>query len=329
MKDPYGREINYLRVSVTDRCNLRCRYCMPKEGLSLFGHNDILRYEEILRVVRIAVSLGVAKVRVTGGEPLVRKGITEFLRALGEMEGIADLSLTTNGALLEAFAGTLKTAGVRRINVSLDSLDKEKYRFITRGGSMEAVLRGISRARDVGMDPVKINVVTMRGFNDDEILAFADLTLDNPYEVRFIELMPLGGDAREPFGSFISASEIRKAIEERHVLKEVNIGGNGTDGPAVMCRLEGGVGLVGFISPISSHFCHRCNRLRLTADGHLRSCLFSDGEISLKEALRKGCSDGVLEELILRAVNAKPMRHDIAQGTRAALRCRRMSAIGG
>ncbi|HRT63165.1 MAG TPA: radical SAM protein, partial [Syntrophales bacterium] len=193
MLDKYKRDINYLRVSVTDRCNLRCVYCMPKEGVSLIGHNDILTYEEMLRIIRIAQKLGIVKVRVTGGEPLVRRGVTGFLGELSRL-GFEDVSLTTNGILLETFAEPIRRAGVSRVNVSLDSLDPERYARITRGGDLSTVLRGLERAEQVGFSPIKINVVTVRGFNDDEALSFARLTLEKPYEIRFIELMPIGGE---------------------------------------------------------------------------------------------------------------------------------------
>jgi len=192
MIDSYNREINYLRVSVTDRCNLRCIYCMPKEGLSVIGHDDILRYEEILRVIRASIQLGIAKVRVTGGEPLVRRGILDFLCKLKTIDELRDVSLTTNGILLESLAEGIFEAGIRRINISLDSLNPEKYEHVTRGGSLERVLRGINEARRAGFFPIKINIVVIKGFNDDEILSFARQTIENPYQIRFIELMPLG-----------------------------------------------------------------------------------------------------------------------------------------
>ncbi len=227
MLDNHKRNINYLRLSVTDRCNLRCRYCMPKEGTSLLGHNDILRYEEILRVVRGAVKLGIEKIRITGGEPLVRKGLIEFVSILSCIEGLRDISLTTNGILLEDCAERLYVAGIRRINVSLDSLNAEKYAYITRGGSMAAVLRGIDRAREVGFSPLKINVVAMKGFNDDELLDFATLTLEHPYDVRFIELMPFSEPGRDSFGGYLSCDDIQKTLETRFLLNPSRTGKTG------------------------------------------------------------------------------------------------------
>ena len=213
MLDKFKREINYLRVSITDRCNLRCVYCMPKEGVSLIGHEDILSYEEMLRIIRIASKLGIVKVRVTGGEPLVRRGVTEFLAALGKL-GLEDISLTTNGILLESLAEPIRKAGVGRINVSLDSLDPEKYTRITRGGDLAAVLRGLEQADRAGFSPIKINVVTVKGFNDDEAIQFARLTLEKPYEIRFIELMPIGGK-NDNTDKYVSNDELMERIGRR------------------------------------------------------------------------------------------------------------------
>jgi len=332
MLDKFKREINYLRVSVTDRCNLRCVYCMPKEGLSRIGHEDILRYEEMLRIVRIARKLGIVKVRVTGGEPLVRRGVVDFLSSLGRMD-LEDISLTTNGILLESLADPIHKAGVRRINVSLDSLDPERYSRITRGGDLLAVLRGLEQAERVGFSPIKINVVTVRGFNDDEAVPFARLTLEKPYEIRFIELMPIGGDKGSD-DKYISNDELMERIGRVGTLHPVESGKGGRNfgGPARRFRLEGARGIVGFISPISHNFCHACNRLRLTADGGLRACLMVDGEIDLKEPMRNGCSDEELEQLIHRAVMSKPRgQHTGGAGDdRSRRKCaREMSTIGG
>jgi GTP 3',8-cyclase len=330
MLDNYQRDINYLRISITDRCNLRCRYCMPKEGLSQIGHDDILRYEEILRVVRIAVSLGVAKVRITGGEPLVRRGIVPFVTALKGVEGITDLSLTTNGILLERCAADLFQVGIRRINVSLDSLNPLKYHDITRGGSLADVLRGIAAVYEQGFSPIKINVVAIKGFNDDEILDFARLTLENPYQIRFIELMPLGHPGRDNLGKYLASEAIKGTITDKYSLSPVNGEREKMDGPAKMFRIEGGRGEIGFISPVSHHFCHLCNRLRLTADGKLRACLLSDEEIDLKTALRRGCTDNSLEALIKEAIAGKPRKHTVQFDDQFLRKCvKNMSAIGG
>ena len=330
MLDNYQRDINYLRISITDRCNLRCRYCMPKEGLSLLGHDDILRYEEILRVVKIAVSLGVAKVRITGGEPLVRRGIVPFVADLNSLPGIHDLSLTTNGVLLERCAADLFKAGVRRINISLDSLNSDKYHTITRGGCLDDVLRGIAAVYAQGFSPIKINVVAIKGFNDDEILDFARLTLDSPYQIRFIELMPLGHPGRDNLGKYLASEVIMRTIADKYPLSPVNGERERMDGPAEMYRIAGGMGEIGFISPVSHHFCHLCNRLRLTADGNLRACLLSDEEFGLKTPLRTGCTDSLLEALMKEAIAGKPRKHEVQFDEQFLRKCvKNMSAIGG
>jgi cyclic pyranopterin phosphate synthase len=305
---------------------------MPKEGVSLIGHEDILSYEEMLRIIRIARKLGIVKVRVTGGEPLVRRGITEFLAALGKL-GLEDISLTTNGILLESLAEPIRKAGVGRINVSLDSLDSEKYSRITRGGDLAAVLRGLEQADRAGFSPIKINVVTVKDFNDDEAIQFARLTLKKPYEIRFIELMPIGGK-NDNADKYVSNDELMERIAGVGRLLPVEGGkqGKSLDGPARRFRLEGARGVIGFISPISHNFCHACNRLRLTADGGLRACLMVDGEIDLKTPLRKRCSDEELEQLIRQAIMSKP-RGQQTDGTGedcSRRKCvREMSTIGG
>jgi cyclic pyranopterin phosphate synthase len=322
------KKINYLRVSVTDRCNLRCVYCMPKEGVSLLGHNDILRYEEILRVVRAAVREGITKVRLTGGEPLVRRGLADFISILAGMKGLADISLTTNGILLENQAEAIWRAGIRRINISLDSLNPDRYRAITRGGSLEAVLRGIRKAARIGFSPIKINVVLMKGTNDDEILDFARATLRLPYQVRFIERMPIGMSGMDA-ADYVSNDEARELIARDFQLEQLN-GGGDSRGPARRYRIAGAPGEIGFISPISHEFCSECNRLRLTADGHLRGCLFSEDEIDLKQELRIGCEDRVLKSLIRKAIDSKPVRKNRLAGDLSPRKCtRQMSAIGG
>lgn len=330
MIDQHGREINYLRISITDRCNLRCTYCMPKEGVSRIGHDDILRYEEFLRIVRIAAGLGITKVRITGGEPLVRRGAVEFIGALRTVTALTDISLTTNGILLEDYAGSLFAAGMRRINVSLDSLDAVKYAKITRGGDLLAVLKGIQRAREVGFDPIKINIVAIKGFNDDEILDFTRLTLSYPYQIRFIELMPLGDAGFTNDGRYLANSVIKERIETMGLLEPVNGGSRDNEGPAKRYRLAGGAGEIGFISPVSRHFCDSCNRLRLTADGHLRTCLMSDDETDLKGPLRAGCGDDEIALLIRGAIARKPKEHEISYDKGHIKKCmREMTAIGG
>ncbi|NPU85424.1 MAG: GTP 3',8-cyclase MoaA [Syntrophaceae bacterium] len=331
MNGQLPKKINYLRVSVTDRCNLRCIYCMPKEGLSLLGHNDILRYEEILRVVRAAIPEGITKVRLTGGEPLARKGLVGFIARLAGLKGLMDVSLTTNGTLLADHAEEIYRAGVRRINISLDSLNPERYRAITRGGDLEAVLRGIRKAAAVGFFPIKINVVLMKGTNDDEILDFAQATLRWPYQVRFIEMMSIGQNNSEAITEYLSNDVALERIGRMFKLEY--LGENGAPenrGPARRYRIEGAKGEIGFISPISHEFCGDCNRLRLTAEGHLRACLLSDDEIDLKHDLRSGCSDRVLKALIRKAIASKPAAKNMLPGDPSPKKCsRQMSTIGG
>jgi len=330
MIDRYDRNIDYLRVSITDRCNLRCTYCMPKEGLSLMGHDDILRYEEILRVIRIAAGQGIRKVRITGGEPLVRRGVTEFIASLGTIPELKDVSLTTNGILLEACAEGLFAAGIRRINISLDSLKADRYAAITRGGDIQAVLKGIRKVRELGFSPIKINIVAIKGVNDDEILDFARLTLDNPFQLRFIELMPLGRAGIESNGRYLSNSVVMERIAKLGPLEQIDGEANKGAGPARLYRLAGGVGRIGFISPVSRHFCGTCNRLRLTADGHLRACLLSDEETDLKGPLREGGSDARIAELIREAIAGKPKQHELSCDENLIKKCmKEMPAIGG
>ncbi|MBN2283711.1 MAG: GTP 3',8-cyclase MoaA [Deltaproteobacteria bacterium] len=330
MIDKFNREINYLRVSITDRCNLRCQYCMPKEGVSLIGHQDILSYEEILRIVRISVGLGIIKVRVTGGEPLVRKDIVGFLRSLGRIEELRDISLTTNGILLEELAEDMFDAGIRRINVSLDSLLPERYRTITRVGDLDRVLRGILAVHRIGYAPIKINVVAIKGFNDDEIMDFARLTFEYPFQIRFIEYMPIGTAFLKNDFEYISNNVIIQTIQKTETLEPVSGHTNGAEGPARVYRIRGAVGEIGIISAISHGFCESCNRLRLTADGSLRTCLLSDEEVDLKGIMRAGCSDAELEKVIRNAILSKPQRSSTFCYEVNRKKCvRSMSAIGG
>lgn len=330
MVDKYNRNINYLRISITDRCNLRCIYCMPAEGITCMRHEEIVTYEEIHRIIRISTELGIRKVRITGGEPLVRRGIVDFVASLRSIKELDDISMTTNGILLEDFAERLYSAGMRRINVSLDSLNAEKYTRITRVGDISAVLRGIEKARETGFSPIKINIVAIKGFNDDEILDFARLTFKMPYQIRFIELMPIGDAGNEIDDRFLSNDFIKNRIETLGVLEHVKKNKNGTNGPAEIYRLKGSKGEIGFISAISHKFCSTCNRLRLTADGHLRTCLLSDEETDLKGPLRSGCADSVLKETIMEAIVRKPRQHKITFKDNYRKKCvKEMSAIGG
>jgi cyclic pyranopterin phosphate synthase len=324
--DPYQRKINYLRISVTDRCNLRCRYCMPEEGLSLIPHEEILSYEEILRIVRVFALEGMSKVRLTGGEPLVRKGIVHFVSRLSEIEAIKDLSLTTNGLLLKDYAADLKRAGLNRINISLDTLNREKFSRITRRNGYERVWQGIEEAMKVSLFPIKINMVAIKGLNDDEIESFALLTLHHPLIVRYIEYMPSGNGEEWKEGNILTISEIKDRLEEMGNL--IPIPSDQWDGPARRFRLEGAIGEIGLIGPVSDHFCGNCNRLRLTPDGKIRTCLFSDEEIDVKRFLRNGGSDEDVRRQLLVALKKKPERHNI--NTHQFKKCQRnMSAIGG
>ena len=330
MFDKFDREINYLRVSITDRCNLRCNYCRPKEGISLKGHADILRYEEIIRIVSIAVKMGLIKVRITGGEPLVRRGFIEFIAALKKIKGLQDISLTTNGILLEQYAQDIFDAGITRINISLDSLNKEKYFQITNGGSLDAVLRGIAKAEQIGFSPIKINAVAIKGFNDDEVLDFAKLAVDKPFQVRFIELMPMGQANSVHGEDYFPMSQLIQKISAKCELEQLKVKESKSAGPATIFKIKGGLGELGFINPVSSHFCSTCNRLRLTADGRLRACLLKDEEIDLKKELSENCSDAVLESLIQEAILLKPKHHDLDCSDRHLKKCHRdMSEIGG
>ncbi|MGB9886157.1 MAG: GTP 3',8-cyclase MoaA [Moorellales bacterium] len=312
MRDRWGREINYLRISVTDRCNLRCRYCMPEEGVERKSHEEILRLEEIVRLLEVAVRLGLTRIRFTGGEPLVRRNFSYLVSRAAALPGVEDLALTTNGVLLAEKAEELRQAGLRRINVSLDTLNPEKFAYITRGGDLARVWAGIEAALSLGLEPVKVNVVIFRGFNEEEVEAFAALTRERPLHVRFIELMPVG-QATDDGYRFIPVEEVLHRLSRLTPLEPVTVAGNG---PAQYYRLPGSKGTVGFIAALSRPFCSNCNRLRLTADGQLRPCLESNFQVDLRGPLRSGASEEELAECFYRAVAAKPWRHRF--GHRAA-----------
>ncbi|MCK4843908.1 MAG: GTP 3',8-cyclase MoaA [Dehalococcoidia bacterium] len=323
--DPFGRNINYLRISVTDRCNLRCIYCMPLEGVPQMSHSELLSYEEIQTVVRAAAELGINRIRLTGGEPLVRAELPELVRMLSRIEGIEELSLTTNGVFLKKYALELKQAGLSRVNVSLDTLKADTFRYITRLGELQGVLEGIEAAKKAGFEPVKTNTVVMRGINDDEILDFAKMTYEDGWHVRFIELMPFKGVVE-----FVPSIELRQHISLLGKLEPcASITGNG---PAMYYRLPGARGTIGFISPLTkTSFCSRCNRMRLSSDGKLRPCLLREDEIDLKLPLRSdeiGAPMKELKRLILKAVASKPEHHHLNEGV-ARLVNRKMSQIGG
>jgi len=327
--DPLNRCIDYLRVSITDRCNLSCAYCMPKGRITMLPHGDILRYEEIMRIVSLAVPLGIGRVRITGGEPLVRRGVLEFIAALKKIDGIEDISLTTNGVLLEEMAEGLYQAGISRLNISLDSLHAQTFREITGSDSWDRVWRGIRRAEETGFNPIKINMVPVKGVNDGEVADFARLTLDRNIHVRFIEFMPIGANDRWHRDVCVTADEIRNVIE-REVGPLVPYSAAKSAGPSDNYQIAGARGVIGFISPISKHFCASCRRLRLTADGKIRPCLLSDTEIDIKSPLRGGCDDRELERLLRHALAIKPERHYIDRKTmQAGCSARTMSKIGG
>jgi GTP 3',8-cyclase len=327
LRDRWDRPIRYLRISVTDRCNLRCVYCMPPEGVPWQPHSAILRYEEMAEVARVMAGQGLTEVRLTGGEPLVRPGLPTLVRMLAAIPGIDDIALTTNGVLLETMAAELAEAGVRRVNVSFDTLRPERFARISRGGDWQRVWRGLEAAEAHGLMPVKLNVVVLRGVNDDEIEALARLTLTHPWHVRFIELMPTQnqipwGDEFPPLEqAYIPLSEIRARLEPLGLEETPASVGHG---PAKEFRLLGGLGKIGFISPLGEAFCDRCNRLRLTADGKLRPCLFSNIEVPLLPALRAG--EPILP-LIEEAVALKPSGHTLHQEPVFLGRC--MAQIGG
>jgi cyclic pyranopterin phosphate synthase len=324
--DNYDRKINYLRLSITDRCNLRCRYCMPEEGVELVGHKDLLTYEEIVRTIEVFACHGITKIRLTGGEPLVRRGVVDLIKRIAQIKGVKDLSLTTNGVLLKDYARDLAEAGLRRINISLDTLQAERFAYITRRDRFKEVWEGIEETMRQGFSPVKINVVVMKGFNDDELRAFARLSLAYPLHIRFIEFMPVGGVSHWDGQEIIPFSRIMEEI--KGIGELVPMGPYENGGPAKRYYIKGGKGEIGFISPITSHFCAQCNRLRLTPDGKIRTCLFSDEEIDLKGALRKAGGEAILEEILYQALQAKPEGHRI--GDIRFKKCQRgMHAIGG
>jgi cyclic pyranopterin phosphate synthase len=324
--DGFERRIDYLRISITDHCNLKCSYCTPFGGSSKLSHSEILSYEEIGMLVEAAVQAGISKVRITGGEPLVRRGVVGLCRMLADLDGLESLTLTTNGVLLQELALPLFEAGVRRVNISLDTLRPGRFRKITGHNLLSQALAGIQRAEAVGLYPVKLNTVVMRGINEDEVEDFARLTLEKPYHVRFIELMPTNGSNHHET-LFVPVDEIMKMVKK---VGELSLEpATNSFGPARPCTLPGGVGKVGFIAPLSWHFCGSCNRLRLTADGKLRTCLFSEEEIDIKRSLRAGASIEELANIFRLAATRKPRSHHLEGSTDQDAFGRAMRAIGG
>ena len=316
MQDGFGRAITYLRLSVTELCNLRCRYCMPEEGVCKLRHDQMLTEDEMILAVKAAASLGVSKVRVTGGEPLTKPNIVNICRRAAAVPGIREVDITTNALRMPELARPLRQAGVRRVNISLDTLDAGRYAYITRGGRLEEALAGIQAVLAAGYDKVKINAVLIGGFNDGEVPALAELTRRWPVDVRFIELMPMPGDAVFGEQAYIPAdrvlSMLPQAVPQEH------------DGVARLYRLPGAQGSIGLISPVSNHFCGECNRLRLTADGHVKPCLHSGDELCLKGMDFEG-----MAEVFKQACLLKPRQHEKLSATERSHSARAMNRIGG
>ncbi|WP_457574781.1 GTP 3',8-cyclase MoaA [Desulfolithobacter sp.] len=333
LTDLFSRTISYLRLSLTDRCNLRCMYCVTEEEencLTKLPAEDLLSYEELLRVVKVAVNMGISKLRLTGGEPLVRRGVMHFIDQLGDIDHLDDIRLTTNGVLLARYAGQLKKAGVTKVNISLDTLKPERFARITGMDYFHQVWEGIETVQKLGFKPVKVNMVVMRGINDDELVDFARLSRETGLQIRFIEFMPIGASSRWNKDTYMSSDEIMERISILGELIPLQPGR--ADGPAKVYRLGGDAqGTLGFISPISHHFCDRCNRLRLTSEGRLRSCLLHDDEVDLRAVLRRGCSDEEIAQTLLAAIRNKPKGHQMAERLREqGGDCHgRMSRIGG
>jgi cyclic pyranopterin phosphate synthase len=313
MRDSFGRTVEYLRISVTDKCNLRCVYCMPEEGLPWLRREQLLTYEEIREIVAAMAPMGLRKVRLTGGEPLVRKDLPSLVEMIASVGGIQDISISTNGVLLESLADTLKEAGATRVNISLDSFRPERVDALARRpGTFHRVLKGLEAAERAGLEPIKINVVLLRGKNDDEILDFAEATRRHPWHVRFIEIMPTTSNLDLSAQEFFSCQEALDRLRSQGEL--VPVDGPEGNGPATYFRFPGAPGTVGVITPMSHNFCDRCNRMRLTADGQLRPCLFGEIQTNLRDALRAGDD---LVPLIRDTLRIKPERHDLVQGSDA------------
>lgn len=328
--DQFGRKHDYLRISVTDRCNLKCVYCMPGEGIAFKKENEILSFSEIVEVVRVASSLGIRKLRLTGGEPFLRQNLENLIEHLSSIEGIEDIALSTNGIHLGKKAETLKKAGITRVNISLDTLQEERFRMITRGGDIHKVFTSLDASYQVGFDPIKINVVLMKGINEDEIIDFLQLTIDRILHVRFIEYMPIGHSDRSWKEKYLPLEKVlQSCVEVGWKIDSIDsIYGNG---PSQNFRIEGAKGTFGLIHPVSEHFCQSCNRLRLTADGHLKPCLYWNDEFNVRNYLGNTKD---LEELFSKVLRSKPESHEMAnvlhnQPLTHMQTIRRMSQIGG
>ena len=318
MQDSFGREINYLRISLTDRCNLRCKYCMPEKGIDKVPHDEVLTLEEIYEIAKTFVELGITKIRLTGGEPLTRVDIVELVEKIAKLDGLKDLAMTTNARLLKKLAKPLKEAGLNRVNISLDTLDEDKYKEITRGGKLSEALEGLEEAKRVGLTPIKINTVLIGGFNDDEIEDLVGITEKEEIDVRFIELMPIGEAIDWVEEKFISNDIILDRVKELAPVPRKD-----KSSPAVYYKLPNGKGKVGIINPISCKFCEDCNRVRLTSRGQLKLCLHSNVEIDIKSALRNGED---LKTLILESIEKKEESHHLEDGEFIT---KNMNQIGG
>ena len=326
LRDQFGRSIEYLRISVTDRCNFRCAYCMPAEGLPWLDRSDVLTFEEITRLVSVLASMGVHDVRLTGGEPLVRRQFPRLVSMLAAIDGVRDLSITTNGFLLERDAEALVSAGAKRFNVSVDSLQRDRFYAITRRDALDQVLRGLARLSEFPQaQPIKVNAVALRGFTEDEVPAFVELARAGDYEVRFIEFMPLDADHGWTQDQVLTGAELYALIDALHPLEPLEREPSST---AHVYRFADGRGRIGFINPVSEPFCGDCNRIRLTAEGRLRTCLFSLNETDLRAPLREGADDGELVQIIRDAVWRKELKHHIGEPG-FIQPARTMSAIGG
>ncbi|MEF3255856.1 MAG: GTP 3',8-cyclase MoaA [Deferribacterales bacterium] len=324
LKDKYGRIYKYLRISVTDRCNFRCKYCIPSHNFKFLEHSKILSYEDILFALDLFSNIGIKKVRITGGEPLVRKGITDLIKKIRENQKIEEITLTTNGSLLKKYAKELKIAGLNRINISIDSLKPERYESITGGFNLNDVLEGIKAAQDEGILPLKVNTVLIKGFNDDEIIDFCNFAADNKLTVRFIEFMPIGNSKDWSKDSIITGKEVLDIVSNHFSLSKIEK--NKFDGPSLDYKLSNG-GKIGIITPISNHFCGSCDKLRLTAEGKLRSCLLSDKEVDLSQAIRERDYNKLMSLLKL-SLDIKDWMHHIADCDQINFK-RTMSKIGG
>jgi len=323
--DRYGRRLNYLRISLTDHCNLRCLYCMPEE-MVFRPSAELMQDNEILTLVNLFVSLGFDKIRLTGGEPTIRAQVVNLVQQIAHTPGVNTLTMTTNGVLLSRLAQPLAQAGLQRVNISLDTLNPDKFQTLTRWGSLENVWSGIRAAEDAGLTPIKINAVVVRGYNEPDMVDLARLTLEHPWQVRFIEMMPFGGNNDFQTSQLVTASEMHAYLEPiLGPLESVN--GGDLDGEARIFRLHGALGDVGFISSVTTPFCHSCARARLTADGRLRLCLLREGEVDLLSRLRAGASMQELRDLVIEGLWQKPWGHALAQGI--IPHNREMSEIGG